>query len=189
MTREEPNMTFETLSLGYDNNIVIDWIKKLDLFSFYKSGLVGHLADTDSFIVDVKYLDKDDLLNILRLLGLRFQLTNVITPKLLEGLPYSNQDLKTPQNSTEEFHDIECNSKNHIKDVTCAISIPKGYIHISIHRLPHEKDYYILTENEFEKAFRIEQIIKNSGLANRVTKEYQKYKGYVDKNKLDLIIK
>lgn len=30
--------------------------------------------------------------------------------------------------------------------------------------------------------------LKNAGLADRVTKEYQKYRGYVDENKLDLIL-
>jgi hypothetical protein len=188
MKGQQNKMSKETLLSGYEDHKVIDWIKELKYFSFYKGSLNPYLTDGDGFDCDLRYVDKEDLLNVLRLLGIRFRLLKDSEPRIIRGESYSQDEFKRLPKTTGEFSDIEEIPNNRINGIQCCVSIPKGYIHISLRKKQHEKEFWLTDLDKFEKANKIEYFILECGLEDRVTKDFQEYKGYVDRQKLELII-
>ena len=185
MQEQQSLLTIEAILSGYANNSVLNWIKGLEHFSFYKGCLIPQLSDADGFDIDLTYTSKEDLLNTLQLLGLKFRVLSEIEPRIIRGNSYSQSEYDRLPKTTSEFDDI---AEVGINGIKCRLPIPKGYIRISLRRPQTEKDYWLTNDDEFENACQIEKSILACGLKERITKQYQEYKGYVDKNKLNLIL-
>jgi hypothetical protein len=188
MKASNKHISKETILSGYDDDNIIEWISGLKYFSFYKGFLNPYLTDGDGFDCDLKYIDREDLLSTLRILGVRFRVLKDSEPRIVKGEPYPKDIFNRLPKTTSEFNDIEEISKNWINGTPCSISIPNKYIHITLRRKQHEKENWLTDKELFEKAITIEEYIFKSGLENRVTKEFQDYIGYVDRQKLKQII-
>jgi|SRR5690554_962131 len=188
MTEQQRQISKETILSGYDHDNVIDWIKELRYFSFYKGFLNPYLMDGDGFVCHLKYTDKEDLLKTIRILGIRYRFLKDSEHRVIKGEPYPKNVFNRLPKTTNEFTDIEEIPNNRINGIKCNITIPKGYISISLKKKQHEKEYWLTNREQFDKATMIEDFILKKGLEDKVTKDFQTYIGYVDKHKLGLIL-
>jgi hypothetical protein len=185
----QPQLSLDQILISYPTKDVLSWIKGLDLFSFYKGGLIAYLADGDCLTLDISYSDRKDLLTKLKTLKARIRILAPDEPRIIRGVGYSPEDSNRLPRTIEGFDDIEEPKMIKIEGVRCHISIPKGCIRIVILRLPHQKDYWILTKEEFRQAKQVEKFIKENGLEKDVTYEFQTYMGYVNKEKIEYLMK
>lgn len=143
------------------------WVNDLK-YSYFKRAWGGHANDGDEFILTLKYTDKNDLLDILKRLGIKLNSLPEDHPKPLSGKSYVGEF----KSEISDFPEYEQPKHIDLNGIRCYCWIENGKISFNLSG-GQDGDLYEVTEIDFENCKRLEQLVTDKNLTDSVSRDFE----------------
>jgi len=172
----ESNYLFEKHSI----EVVKKWVNNLD-YGFYKRAWGGHANDGDEFGIWLKYKDKTELFEILKVFKIELKVIPKDYPKAIPGKSYSWEEYEKFKNEIKDYPEFEQPSHIEIDKTPCFCWIGKGKFSLTFSGAKDGNKYEI-SEQDFLNCKYIVNIIKNNKLDKYINKDYEKLSTHISKS-------
>lgn len=147
------------------------WVNNLK-YSYFKRAWGGHANDGDEFTLTLTYNDKDDLLDILRRLGIKLISLPKDHPKPVPGKPYTHDEYSVFKSEIKDFPEYEQPKHIDINEIKTFCWIESGNITFTLSG-GQDGDSYEVSDMDFENCKKLEKLITDQGLADKVSRDFE----------------
>ncbi|MEJ1241051.1 hypothetical protein WBG78_23085 [Chryseolinea sp. T2] len=145
------------------------WINNLK-YSYFKRAWGGHANDGDEFILALTCKDKHDLLNIFARLNIELKSIPKDHPKPIPGKPYTSGEYSAFKSEIREFPEYEQPKHIEIHGTKCFCWVENRNINFTFSG-GRDGNLYEVSETDFENCKRLEEVITNKGLTDKVSRD------------------
>ncbi|MGC3946402.1 MAG: hypothetical protein QM762_18090 [Chryseolinea sp.] len=145
------------------------WVNNLR-YSYFKRAWGGHANDGDEFMLTLSYQDKDDLLHILKSIGVKLSSIPKDHPKPIRGKSYTHDEYSFFKSALSDFPEYEQPRHIAVSGVKCFCWIENKKINITLSG-GRDGNLYEVSEVDFENCKKLEELIAKEGLADKVSRD------------------
>jgi hypothetical protein len=138
-------------------------------YSYFKRAWGGHANDGDEFNLTLNYKDRYDLLDILKRIDIQLNYLPKNPPTSTPGQSYTHYELTVFYNPIEDVPEYEQPKHIDFNGIKCFCWIENGEIRFSVSG-GQDGDPYEVSETDFETCKKLEQLITDSGLTDKVSR-------------------
>lgn len=131
-----------------------NWVSNLRYFYFVRAW-GGHNDDGDKFLATFHFNSKQDLLEMLNILGIIVNFVPADTPRPILGVSYPSPEFWKFKILVRQFPDIEQPGTTTINNLPCHVYIGDNYIQISVSG-NKDGNTYSVTNSDFEISKQLE---------------------------------
>jgi hypothetical protein len=143
------------------------WINNLR-YSYFNRACGGHANDGDYFSLALQYRSTEELLLILKQLGIKLSEVPEGNRKLVIGQSYRPQQWADVDPYITELPQYQQPCHTKIGGIECFCWIHAGQIQLAFSG--HDGDMYEVSDGDFENCKKVEQLITSQGLVDKVSR-------------------
>jgi hypothetical protein len=147
------------------------WVNNLR-YSYFKRAWGGHANDGDEFTLTLTYKDRNDLLNILKSLDIKLNSIPKDHPRPVPGKPYRHDEYSVFKSEIKDFPEYEQPRHVDINGTKSFCWIENGNINFTLSG-GQDGDSYEVSETDFQNCRKLEQLIKDKGLTDKVNRDFE----------------
>lgn len=157
------------------------WVNNLS-YSYFKRAWGGHANDGDEFTLTLIYNDKDDLSDILKRLGIKLNSIPKDHPRPIPGKPYTHDEYSVFKSEINDFPGYEQPKHVDINGTKCFCWLENGNINFTLSG-GQDGDSYEVSEIDFQNCRKLEQLIIDKGLTDKVSRDFENNVTCISKNR------
>ncbi len=164
----------------YPKNEIKKWVRTLK-YAFFKRAWGGHAGDGDEFEICLRFRDKAELFDILKVVGVELKNIPEHCSKPIQGKSYTGEEFQKFKTEIKDYPKFEQPLHTKINSIPCFIWIENGKISITFSGAKGGNLYQVSNE-DFQNCLKVERIITDMKLKKYVSTEYEDDMRYISKN-------